>query len=105
MPESTFEEAKRCPRCKKPGNDRHQSLVRGAREKGLDPGTAVHYIYCENPVCPWYETNWIIQVNPDGSVPPPTMHHEKQYPTRVPKGMTVEQVAEKARRGINKGTE
>lgn len=34
----------------------------------------VHLVYCENDLCPWYDTCWMVQVNADGSVPPPTDH-------------------------------
>lgn len=105
MADSTYEEAKRCPRCGKPGEDRQTTRVKNPREKGVEPGTSVHMIYCTTPVCRWYDTSWAVQVNPDGSVPPPNMHHDKQFPTRVPPGMTLDQAAEKARKGINRGVD
>lgn len=76
MAETTFEMAKKCPKCNKPGEDRRTTLA-----KGMKPGTTVHHIYCASVLCPWYNTPWMVQVNPDGSVPPPTNHtgREKVY--------------------------
>lgn len=69
MSETTFEEAKRCPKCKEPGEDRIQRPVHG-----LPRGTMAHTIYCVKEGCEWYNTCWIIQVNPDGSIPQPKNH-------------------------------
>jgi hypothetical protein len=33
-----------------------------------------HTIYCRQKLCPWEDTCWIVQVNPDGSVPAPRDH-------------------------------
>lgn len=70
---STFEEAKRCPRCNQPGEDRKQIPAPGI------PGAKVHTIYCVSQLCPWYDTPWLVQVNSDGSIPQPQDH------TRTPK--------------------
>lgn len=69
--QTTYEEASRCPKCSKPGNTRRKARASG---RGIRPGTEIHHIYCENELCPWYNTCWMVQVNPDGSVPPPTNH-------------------------------
>lgn len=66
--QTTMEEASRCPQCKEPGDDRIQRPVPGMR------GVMVHSIYCVNQRCDWYNTAWIVQVNADGSIPPPTDH-------------------------------
>jgi hypothetical protein len=71
MAETSFEEARRCPKCKLPGEDRSTQPARGA---GLQRGTTVHMVYCVNDRCTWYNTCWVVQVNPDGSVPPPQDH-------------------------------
>jgi hypothetical protein len=68
---TTFEEAKLCPKCGLPGEDR---LSKSAKAPGLKPGTTIHHIYCTSQTCPWYNTCWMVQVNPDGSVPPPSNH-------------------------------
>jgi len=66
MSETTFEQAKECPKCGKPGEDvetKHRwSDTQGARVE-------LHIIFCRNPLCIWLDTNWIVQVNPDGSIP------------------------------------
>jgi hypothetical protein len=70
----TYEEAKRCPRCQLPGE-----VV--SRMPTAKPGTQVHTVYCRNEDCPWFNSMWIVQVNPDGSVPPPnTSSQEKLFP-------------------------
>ena len=61
MAEVTFEESKRCPKCGHPGNDRVQTPL----EQGH--GT-MHYIYCETPVCPWYNSPWMVQTMPNGEI-------------------------------------
>jgi hypothetical protein len=62
MAETTFEEAKRCPKCQVPGMEvREQKL---AENKGK-----VHFIECINPVCKWFQTSWMVQVRPDGTIP------------------------------------
>jgi sulfatase maturation enzyme AslB (radical SAM superfamily) len=47
----------------------------------MPKGTTLKTIYCRNERCRWNDTCWIVQVNPDGSVPPPTDHtnRTKQY--------------------------
>lgn len=60
----TFEEAKRCPRCDKPGED---VSVRPA--PNLPRGTKIHTIFCRTPFCRWQDTCWFVQENPDGTVP------------------------------------
>jgi hypothetical protein len=75
MPSTTWEDAKRCPKCGNPGND---SVV-----TPLGNGSKIHTIYCENPTCRWYETSWIVQVMADGSIPV-RKPGEKDYPELSP---------------------
>lgn len=70
---TTFEEAKLCPKCEIPGEDVSTVPVPGR------PGTTVHTIFCRNEACTWNNTNWIVQVNPDGSIPPPKTKQDKKY--------------------------
>lgn len=76
---TTLEEAKRCPKCGNYGEDRIQRPV--DRSTGLKAGTMVHIIYCVTEICPWFNTCWMVQVNKDGSIPPPQNHtgHPKVY--------------------------
>ena len=60
---TTFEEAKLCPKCSMPGED----VATTPAEK--DPRKTIHTIYCRNDQCTWFNTPWLVQVNPDGSVP------------------------------------
>jgi hypothetical protein len=61
MTTTTFESAKICPRCNKPGEDMKQ--MPGPR------GATIHVVYCRTEGCRWEGTSWIIQVNRDGSIP------------------------------------
>lgn len=68
----TFEDAKRCPKCDKPGRI-HQEFPRG-------PHT-VYTIMCETELCLWYNTTWVVQVNADGSIP----NRDRELAPRQPK--------------------
>lgn len=70
--ETTYEAACRCPKCSQPGHVR----VKAPAPKGakLPRGTQIHHVYCENKLCPWLDSCWMVQVNADGSVPPPRNH-------------------------------
>jgi len=76
--QSTYEAATRCPRCQIPGEV--VSKVPSGR-----PGTQIHNVFCRNEACVWYNTSWIVQVNPDGSVPPPTKHKRGDIDKLFPK--------------------
>lgn len=66
---TTFEEAKVCPKCGEPGNPRETRPV-----PGMPRGTKAVNVYCENKKCKWYNSPWVVQVNPDGSIPQPQDH-------------------------------
>lgn len=68
----TFEDAKRCPRCDNPGEDTRQM-------PGQD-GSTVHIITCRNERCSWFDTNWMIQVKEDGTIPIRDSGGSKQFP-------------------------
>lgn len=63
-----FEQASRCPKCDQPGEDRR--VMKSPTKRGAQ----IHYIYCQTKLCRWYNTCWMVQVNEDGSIPPPTDH-------------------------------
>lgn len=65
MPDTTLEEAKRCPICKEPGSQ--TGKTKETRENGRKAN--VLQMTCMNEACRWFNTNWIIQVNADGSIP------------------------------------
>jgi C4-type Zn-finger protein len=73
--QTTFEEASRCPKCKQPGKD--VKTIRLPANTDIPKGSTVHTIQCSN--CDFGV--WLVQVNADGSVPPPTDHtgHKKKY--------------------------
>jgi len=90
MASTTFEAAKRCPKCDTPGEEVSRSPAKGGR-----PGTMVALVYCRNGQedangvvsgsCRWFNTAWPIQINPDGTVP--IIDHtktEKEYPGLLP---------------------
>lgn len=72
MVDTTYESAKRCPKCEQPGVD--IGSVRGPH------GSRMHTIQCRNDRCPWYQTNYTVQVNSDGSIPEPTLDRPKSFP-------------------------
>lgn len=78
MADTTFEEAKRCPDCKEPG------LEIGANKLGLNAevtrGAVIHTFQCRNERCQGFELNWIVQTNPDGSIPQPDPNRQKFFP-------------------------
>ncbi len=100
MPDTTFERAKRCPKCGTPGEDR-KTLTPG-RELGVERGTTVHGIVCTNALCSWFETSWMVQVRADGSVPAANSSpaREKAYPTRARSNESVQSVSERVRTNI-----
>lgn len=61
MPDTTFEEAKRCPKCGNPG--------RLALDKPGEKRSRVMVFQCETELCTWFNTGWTVQVNEDGSIP------------------------------------
>ena len=73
---TTYETATRCPKCDIPGEVRSKQAVPAGKD--IRPGTTAHIVYCLNERCTWNGTCWVVQVNPDGSVPPPQNHRGKQ---------------------------
>lgn len=61
MSQSTHEEASRCPRCQMPG-------LEASKNPG-DKRSTVYVYTCQNERCSWFETQWIVQVQEDGTVP------------------------------------
>lgn len=79
---TSFEEAKRCPICGMPGDDRSQSQGKDSHGR---PCT-VHQVYCVTKLCRWYETAWLVQINEDGSIPEAykSAGEQKLYPKVSP---------------------
>ena len=85
MATATWDQAIKCPKCDQPGRDTgHVSDASGAK---------LYSIMCENAACVWFETNWAIQVQSDGTIP--IREHPERQPKVFPKmpGMTPERAA------------
>src|SRR5258708_28647081 len=61
--DSTFERAKRCPRCGQPGE------LSNTIKNYPRPGAEVATYVCVNELCITRGEGWIIQVNADGTIP------------------------------------
>lgn len=85
MADTTFEEAGRCPEptCRQPGKVIFVKNI---------PQGKVHTFECKNERCPRTEERWLVQTNPDGSVPQHT-----QGPKSFPKLNLNSMVAQRAR--------
>lgn len=66
---STYEQVKLCPKCGRSGDVRRKTPA-----PGLPRGTIIHHIYCVTPLCTWFSTPWLVQVNPDNTIPAPSNH-------------------------------
>ena len=56
-----YEEAKHCPKCGLIGVLSATNTVNNS--------VRVETYKCDNILCPWYRTGWIVQINADGSIP------------------------------------
>jgi hypothetical protein len=84
MPSTTFEEASRCPKCNLPGEEAAPIPAPNAKR-----GAKLVFVWCRTSGCPWEGTNWVVQINPDGSVPKPYEQlGEKRYPKLSPESET-----------------
>lgn len=87
MANASWQDAIKCPKCGLTGEhmsrESKQVGIRdadGNRIHGVTPGGKLHKIYCRNSRCRWFNTNWTVQVNPDGSIPEPDTHRRpRQY--------------------------
>lgn len=68
--QTTLEEARRCPKCEDPGADAGAMAVPPG--PGVTRGAKLLKFTCDNIRCKWYGEIWMVQVNPDGTIPPPT---------------------------------
>lgn len=98
--DTTYEEAKRCPKCGNPGEE--TTTARGPH------GSTVHTFTCRTELCRWYNTGWVVQVNADGSIPLRGAG-EKDFPDLTPgqEAMAramIEQIEEEGKRDTGPGT-
>ncbi len=66
--------ARKCPICGNTGDQVGENLA-------ADGETKVKTMKCTTVLCRWHDTNWIYQVDEDGSVPEHD-YETKVYPTR-----------------------
>lgn len=71
MPDTTFEERKRCPKCGTPGRESRMEKLRNE--------SRLYTIMCVKEDCKWFDTGWVVQVMKDGSIPE-RQPQEKDYP-------------------------
>lgn len=81
MSETTFEMAKRCPSCEEPGK-----TVAVLHPRNLPRGTAMNTFECENARCERVGERWMVQTNPDGTIPQPGQKGPKAF--EMPKEST-----------------
>lgn len=104
MTETTLEEARRCPKCDQPGVLTGQASI---RKPGIPPGTKLHTFGCANERCRWYGTTCrVVQINPDGSIPPPLVRRTKEFPKIPDRSAEVNAMLERqVRRELEGGAE
>lgn len=74
MSDTTLEEARRCPRCEQPGQER---MMRPAPPPAVG---VLHFFACENQRCEWFDEVWPVQTRPDGTVVQPDDNRgDKRY--------------------------
>jgi hypothetical protein len=76
--ETTLEEAARCPWCAEPGKKTGTTQPHG---QGIERGVKVETYECENTRCENEGERWLVQFNPDGTIPPKGTRNEqpKEY--------------------------
>jgi hypothetical protein len=62
---TTFEEAKKCPKCDNVGKEVGSRPAKTGRGKRC----TLHVIECVTELCRWYGERYVVQVNEDGSIP------------------------------------
>ena len=86
MPDTTFEEAKRCHGCQVPGKQVSKTPHPEMR------GVSIYTFGCDNERCPEKDERWLVQVNPNGTIPQAGHRGPKAF--SLPKSSTnVAQVA------------
>lgn len=71
----SYEEASRCPKC---GNTGESVETRPGPNR-----SKIHILRCQNAVCRWYATDWIVQQLEDGTVP--VRERQERAPKTFPK--------------------
>lgn len=79
MPNGTWDEASKCPKCGLSGEVSKTPRQLPA-EAGASSGARLVEIFCRNNRCSWFNTPWEVQINKDGTIPDPnTPRGEKRF--------------------------
>lgn len=82
MPLTPFEEARACPKCNLTGEQTAERFLKVGRQQilaGVTLGAKIITFTCRNKRCKWLDTNWEVQVNPDGTIPDPKAPRESRF--------------------------
>jgi hypothetical protein len=79
MTDSTYDAARRCPICNELGEKTGEKAIKA--QFGVTRGAVLHEFTCRNAGrCRWANSApYFVQVNPDGTIPPPNTNREKQF--------------------------
>jgi hypothetical protein len=75
MTDTTLEEAKRCPTCQTPG----KQVSTKRAPQGAPRGAKILVLECESSRCESEGERWVVQLNPDGTIPQPGRKGPKQF--------------------------
>lgn len=56
----TLDDAKHCPKCGQVGSIEMETKGRA--------GSKIYNVNCQNEICTWFETGWVVQVKADGTL-------------------------------------
>ena len=73
---TTFEEARKCPKCKVP-------MVEVGKSRATNGNGTVHVLECQMTLCSWFQERKIVQVMDDGTVPVRD-RGDKEFPAMTP---------------------
>ncbi len=72
--ETTLQTARKCPKC----NNEGELIV---KERTTNPKLTGHVYQCNNKVCPWYTTRWVVTVDDEDHVQTRDPGHDpKRFP-------------------------
>ncbi len=87
MADTTLQTARKCPKCNNEG-----AMV--TQQPTETPKLTGYVFQCENKVCPWYTTRWVVTADEDDKVPVrDTGHDPKRFPA-------VPRISERQRQAI-----
>jgi len=98
---SSWEDARRCPSDESPGEIVGRRPA--SRESGAAPGSQLVTLQCKNTRCAYHETPWVVQINPDNTIPDPITDREKFFP-KLPGGQRARDVVDMLTRQVERET-